>query len=122
MVNTQSEKPGSSSAAPANLYWATMWAQDIWEEFYQLNQDHDKLINAIEKRKVLKESNYESRGYNDKVKKQRTQKETLTKQAKDLKFVLNSLNDYIKLSLEDWALQNFVEPALFTREFDLGKK
>jgi hypothetical protein len=118
MVNTQSEKPGSSNTAPANLYWATMWAQNIWEEFHQLNQDHDNLINAIAKRKVWKE-NYT---YDKKFRQQSNPKETLTKQPKDLKFALNILNNYIELSLKDWALKNSVNPALLTREFALGKK
>ncbi|KAA1122529.1 hypothetical protein PGTUg99_037745 [Puccinia graminis f. sp. tritici] len=122
MVNTQSEKPGSSDAAPSNPYWATMWAKDIWDEFKQLNQDHDNLINAIEHRKVLKEKKNGSREYDDKVKRQQTQKLILTKQAKDLKFVLNSLNDYIEVSLRGWAWQNDVNPAFFSREFASVKK
>ncbi|KAA1094775.1 hypothetical protein PGT21_029628 [Puccinia graminis f. sp. tritici] len=122
MVNTQSEKPGSSDAAPSNPYWATMWAKDMWEEFKQLNQDHDNLINAIEHRKVLKEKKNSSYDYDNKVKRQQTQKLILTKQAKDLKFVLNSLNDYIEVSFRGWAWQNRVNPAFFSREFASVKK
>jgi hypothetical protein len=87
-----------------------------------LNQDHDKLIKDIDKRKVWKESKYGSHEYNQIAKNQRTQKQNLTKQAKDLKFVLNSLNDYIGVSLKDWASNNSVEKAFFTREFASGKK
>ncbi|KAA1122546.1 hypothetical protein PGTUg99_037776 [Puccinia graminis f. sp. tritici] len=56
MKYTQSEKPGSSNTAPANLYWATI------------------------------------------------------------------LDDYIEVSLKEWALYNDLDPALFTREFASGKK
>ncbi|EFP89899.1 uncharacterized protein PGTG_16187 [Puccinia graminis f. sp. tritici CRL 75-36-700-3] len=121
MENTQSEKPGSSNTAPANLYWATMWAKDIWDEFNQLNQDYDKMFNDIERSRLLKRIPYESDDYWEKVENQLEKKKILIKSAKDLKLVLNSLNDYIEVSLKEWAWRNDLDQAFFTREFASGK-
>ncbi|KAA1121486.1 hypothetical protein PGTUg99_029155 [Puccinia graminis f. sp. tritici] len=122
MKYTQSEKPGSSNTAPANLYWATMWATDIWEEFNQLNQDHDKMINSIDLIDFLKGIPDDSYNGHIQVKNRLAQREVLIKSAKGLKLVLNSLDDYIEVSLKEWALYNDLDPALFTREFASGKK
>ncbi|EFP93479.2 uncharacterized protein PGTG_19391 [Puccinia graminis f. sp. tritici CRL 75-36-700-3] len=122
MENTQSEKPGSSNTASANLYWATMWAKDIWDEFNQLNQDYDKMFNDIQRSRLLKRIPYESDDYWEKVENQLEKKKILIKSAKDLKLVLNSLNDCIEVSLKEWAWRNDLDQAFFTREFASGKK